>query len=109
MFLQFIYEDRTISLLNLAISSKFKYIAYSLYRSLSKKNLDYRDWKKIVSIKVSKKHLTPEGKELILHLGDKMNKNRLSTNLNSLNTQTLSDKEINIRLNNLLLEESNGK
>lgn len=70
---------------------------------LSKKNLDYRDWKKIVSIKVSKKHLTPEGKELILHLGDKMNKNRLSTNLNSLNTQTLSDKEINIRLNNLLL------
>lgn len=76
---------------------------------LSNKNLDYRDWKKIVSIKVSKKHLTPEGKELILHLGDKMNKNRLSTNLNSLNTQTLSDKEINIRLNNLLLEESNGK
>lgn len=47
---------------------------------LSKKQLDYSDWKSILRIKNEGKHFTSEGFELILLISKRMNRNRLSTN-----------------------------
>nr|ATI20449.1 LAGLIDADG endonuclease [Juglanconis juglandina] len=46
---------------------------------LSKKFLDYEDWKLVLEIKNQGKHFTEEGKEVILILVNRMNNNRLST------------------------------
>ena len=48
---------------------------------LSKKELDYQDWKLILNIKLQGKHFTDEGKEIIYLLFSGMNEKRLSTNL----------------------------
>lgn len=49
---------------------------------LSKKELDYKDWKLILNIKNQGKHFTDEGKELISLISKEMNRNRLlSTNV----------------------------
>ena len=58
----------------------------------TKKYEDYKDWKIVALLKLEGKHLTPEGKTLINHICNRMNNNRLSTNLNTLNT--LNDKEM---------------
>ena len=47
---------------------------------LSKKELDYQDWKLILNIILQGKHFTGEGKEIISLLHKGMNNNRLSTN-----------------------------
>lgn len=47
---------------------------------ISKKKLDYRDWKLILNIKSQGKHFTAEGKNVIYLISKRMNKNRLSTN-----------------------------
>ena len=46
---------------------------------LSKKELDYNDWKLILTLKNQGKHFIEEGKELILSISKRMNRNRLST------------------------------
>lgn len=46
---------------------------------LSKKFLDYQDWKLVLEIKNQGKHFTEEGKELISLIVNRMNNNRLST------------------------------
>ena len=58
---------------------------------LSKKELDYQDWKLIFNIKLQGKHFTDEGKEImsLLHLG--MNEKRLSTNLIKNSSGLLTD------------------
>nr|YP_010608739.1 hypothetical protein PNX16_mgp032 [Drechslerella dactyloides]WAN89819.1 hypothetical protein [Drechslerella dactyloides] len=48
---------------------------------LSKKEKDYKDWKLILNIVKQGKHFTDEGKELISLITNRMNNNRLSTNL----------------------------
>jgi len=69
---------------------------------LSKKELDYKDWKLILNIKNQGKHFTDEGKELISLISQRTNRNRLSTNLTK-------PGEINIqeRVLNLLASPSN--
>lgn len=47
---------------------------------VSKKELDFKDWCAILSIKAMGHHLTPKGKEIILKIISQMNSNRLSTN-----------------------------
>jgi hypothetical protein len=48
----------------------------------TKKYYDYLDFKVIALLILEGKYLTSKGKELIIKLGDSMNNNRLSTNLN---------------------------
>lgn len=48
---------------------------------LSKKEKDYKDWKLILKILNQGKHFTNEGKEVISLIKNRMNANRLSTNL----------------------------
>jgi len=48
---------------------------------LSKKRLDYLDWKTVLKLKSEGKHFLPEGKEIILSICNRMNQNRLSTNI----------------------------
>lgn len=55
----------------------------------SKKELDFKDWLLVTQLKLKGIHLTLEGKEFIKYICNRMNINRLSTNLNSNNT--LSD------------------
>lgn len=50
---------------------------------LSKKNLDYKDWKLVLTLKQKGWHLSDQGKEVIWAIIKKMNNNRLSTNNNS--------------------------
>jgi hypothetical protein len=73
----------------------------------SKKGKDYIDWKILSLLKLEKKHLIPEGKELTKIICNRMNKNRLSTNKKSLNL--LTDNEMKIidkRIKNLLNKPS---
>ena len=51
---------------------------------LSKKGLDYQDWKTILELKTQGWQFTPEGADLILSLSQRMNNNRLSSNGKSL-------------------------
>lgn len=50
---------------------------------LSKKELDYKDWKLILNLKNQGKHFMDEGKELISLIANGMNNNRLSSNLST--------------------------
>ena len=54
----------------------------------SKKELDFKDWLIVTQLKLRGLHLTPECRDLISFICDRMNSNRLSTNLNSKNTLT---------------------
>jgi hypothetical protein len=60
----------------------------------SKKELDFKDWLIVTQMKLKGLHLTVEGKELIKHICNRMNVNRLSTNLNSNNTLTVKEQEL---------------
>ena len=71
---------------------------------LSKKELDYKDWKTILSIKTQGKHFTDEGKKLIFLISKRMNLNRLSTNLFESNSEMTS---IDKRVSKLLSTPSN--
>lgn len=57
---------------------------------LSKKEKDYKDWKLILSIINQGKHFTEEGKELISLIVNRMNSNRLSTNLTVIRKESYS-------------------
>lgn len=50
---------------------------------LSKKELDYLDWKVVLNLKIQGKHFLPEGNDIIVSICNRMNLNRLSTNINS--------------------------
>lgn len=63
---------------------------------LSKKELDYIDWKLILSIKNQAKHFTNEGNELISLISKRMNRNRLSTNLTRANETNIQEKVFNL-------------
>ena len=76
---------------------------------LSKKEKDYLDWKLILNIVKQGKHFTDEGKELISLITNRMNNNRLSTNLASFvaASGSLSLLSVNERISNLLSSPSN--
>jgi len=48
---------------------------------LTKKGLDYQDWKNVALLRKDGKHLTPEGKVIIATIRNRMNNKRLSTNV----------------------------
>ena len=50
---------------------------------LSKKELDYLDWKVVLNLKIQGKHFLPEGNDIIVSICNRMNLNRLSTNIKS--------------------------
>jgi LAGLIDADG endonuclease len=79
---------------------------------LSKKRLDYLDWKTVLNLKSEGKHYLPEGKEIILSICNRMNQNRLSTNIKESGeiTKKSSNTEkdnLEIRLKSLLNSPSN--
>lgn len=79
---------------------------------LSKKKIDYIDWKLILTIKNEGKHFTEQGKEVIYLISKRMNRNRLSTNLtpHSLPQNLLEEKIFNILNEPSNYEiQSNGK
>ena len=39
----------------------------------SKKGLDYQDWRIVAKLRLDNKHLTPEGRELITHICNRIN------------------------------------
>ena len=55
---------------------------------ISKKELDYKDWKNILKLKSSGWHLSKEGANLIMALASYMNNNRLSSNIKILNSNS---------------------
>ena len=73
---------------------------------LSKKKLDYEDWKLILNIKNKGKHFTEQGKELISLLGKGMNRYRLSTNIKE-DSLYINREELRERVLNLLSGPSN--
>ena len=48
---------------------------------ISKKRLDYIDWKTVAFLRKEKKHFTEEGKVLIQNISNRMNNYRLTTNI----------------------------
>ena len=50
---------------------------------LTKKELDYKDWKNILELKTHGWHLSEEGANLIVAISSHMNNNRLSSNVSS--------------------------
>lgn len=48
---------------------------------LTKKLLDFEDWREVLNLKAKGHHLTPKGKEIIFKILAQMNNNRLSTNI----------------------------
>lgn len=72
---------------------------------LSKKKLDFEDWNLVLKIKNDEKHFTDEGKELILLISKRINRNRLSTNLSKIPEN--NEKSVQKRIENLLASPSN--
>lgn len=71
----------------------------------SKKELDYKDWKTVLTLKEDGKHFMESGLKVINGILDQMNNNRLSTNPNKVNDQG----ELIRHLNHLLSLPSNLK
>ena len=71
----------------------------------SKKELDYKDWKTVLTLKEDGKHFMELGLKVINGILDQMNNNRLSTNPNKVNDQV----ELIRHLNHLLSLPSNLK
>lgn len=68
----------------------------------TKKYLDYLDFKTIAYLLLDGKHLTENGKNLIINLGDTMNNSRLSTNPNSI----VLDEKSKLKLEKLINSEA---
>lgn len=51
---------------------------------LSKKGLDYQDWREVAMLMKDGAHLTPEGYVIITNIRNRINNNRLSTNIKTL-------------------------
>lgn len=77
----------------------------------TKKYQDYLDFKTIALLILEGKYLTNTGKELIIKLGDSMNNNRLSTNLNPfiLDDTTKSELNLLIKSDPLINIDSEGR
>lgn len=77
----------------------------------TKKYQDYQDFKTIAFLILEGKYLTEKGKDLIIKLGDTMNNNRLSTNLNRLNLDlnTLSELDQLIKSEPLIEIDPEGR
>jgi len=76
----------------------------------TKKFKDYSDFKTIAFLLLQGKHLTEKGKELIIKLGDCMNNNRLSTNLNPLLDEIVkSELDLLIKAEPLIHIDSEGR
>ena len=73
---------------------------------LSKKGLDYIDWKSILELKEKGWHLSSYGASLIKALATQMNDNRLSTNKN-LSSSELTIIDIDTKVKELLSQPSN--
>ncbi len=78
---------------------------------LSKKELDYLDWKIVLSLKQKGWHLTEEGKKIITSICNRMNSNRFSTNLKIKDIDEYLDNKISSLLSqpSNLEVHSNGK
>lgn len=61
---------------------------------LTKKELDYKDWKNILELKT--RHLSEEGANLIVAISSHMNNNRLSSNVPS-STKIISPADFELR------------
>jgi len=77
----------------------------------TKKYQDYLDFKIIALLILEGKYLANKGKELIIKLGDSMNNNRLSTNLNQvvIDDNTKSELNILIKSDPLISIDSEGR
>lgn len=77
----------------------------------TKKFQDYLDFKTIALLILEGKYLSDKGKELIIRLGDSMNNNRLSTNLNPiiLDGKFRSELKILIKSDSLINIDSEGR
>lgn len=51
---------------------------------LYKKGLDYQDWRQVAMLMKDGSHLTSEGYVIITNIRNRMNNNRLSTNIKTL-------------------------
>lgn len=71
---------------------------------LSKKELDYLDWKSIINLKNKGLHFTEEGKKVITNIANRMNRNRLTTNKD---TNSETDFSLNNKIEYLLNQPSN--
>lgn len=74
---------------------------------LSKKSLDYQDWKLVLEIKNLGQHFTEEGKEVISLIINRMNNNRLSTSKISKDETKYVANLLDKRVLNLLSRPSN--
>ena len=69
------------------------------------KDLDYKDWITTTLLRLENKHLTEEGKLIIGLICNRINVNRLLTNVNTLNNNNLN---IDYRIVNLLQKPKSG-
>ena len=63
-----------ITIINLKYISKVFIPFLDKLTFFSKKGLDYKDWKIVTQLRLENKHLCIEGKELIGHICNRMNK-----------------------------------
>lgn len=74
---------------------------------LSKKELDYLDWKTAVKIKSEKKHLSDEGSNIIKLICSRMNVNRRSNYTNNLN-HSVDNNNLDAKISDLLQAPKKG-
>jgi len=77
----------------------------------SKKELDYKDWKTVLTLKEDGKHFMELGVKVINGILDQMNNNRLSTNLKRVDNQEWLTRDLNhlLSLPSNLKVEPSGK
>ncbi len=78
------------------ILSKILVPFFDNLRFLTKKELDFKDWKNILELKTQGWHLSKEGANLIMEISKNMNNYRLST-YNLANDPTLNNKETELK------------
>jgi hypothetical protein len=74
---------------------------------LTKKFLDFEDWREVLNLKDKGYHLIPEGKDIILKIIAQMNNNRLSTNI--VEGESIDRVQLYKDIRNLLAVESDAK
>ena len=95
-----LYENRKLMLnLNINDHSFLSHIIVPFFNKLNfltKKELDYKDWKNILELKTHGWHLSEEGANLIVAISSHMNNNRLSSNVSS-STKLISPADCELR------------
>jgi hypothetical protein len=74
---------------------------------LTKKFLDFEDWREVLNLKDKGYHLIPEGKDIILKIIAQMNNNRMSTNI--VEGESIDRVQLYKDIRNLLAVESYAK